>query len=84
VVSPPSPPSFGTASFVSSNGTLILSGSGGVTNGAYLVLASTNIALPLNQWTPIATNQFDSSGNFIFTNAVQMIAPQTFFLLQIP
>ena len=84
VVSPPSPPGFGSASLVSSNGSLILSGSGGVTNGAYQVLASTNIALPLNQWTPIATNQFDSSGNFIFTNAVPTNAPQRFFLLQEP
>jgi polygalacturonase len=83
-VSPPSPPSFGNASFVSSNGNLVLSGSGGVVNGAYNVLTSTNLALPLNQWTPIATNQFDSSGNFIFTNAVQTNVPQTFFLLQLP
>jgi len=84
VVSPPPPPSFGSASFVSSNGNLILSGSGGVTNGTYHVLTSTNIALPLNQWTTIATNQFNSSGNFIFTNSVPTNAPQRFFRLQLP
>ena len=84
VVSPPPPPSFSTASFVGSNGNLIVSGTGGVTNGAYTVLASTNIALPLNQWTPIATNQFNSSGNFVFTNPVQTNVPQTFFLLEVP
>jgi hypothetical protein len=84
VVSPPSPPSFGAASFVRSNGNLILSGAGGATNGTYNVLTSTNVALPLNQWTSIATNQFDSSGNFIFTNPVQTNVPQRFFLLQIP
>jgi hypothetical protein len=86
VVSPPSPPGFSKASFVSSNGNLILSGTGGVTNGAYNVLASTNIALPLNQWTSIATNQFTSNGNFIFTitNAVPTNVPQRFFLLQVP
>jgi len=83
-VSPPSPPSFGSASFNSSNGSLILSGASGATNGAYNVLTSTNIALPLNQWTPIATNQFNSSGNFIFTNAVQTNVSQRFFLLQLP
>ncbi len=86
VVSPPPPPApgFGTASFVSSSGGLVLSGAGGVKNGTYHVLASTNVALPLKQWTPIATNQFNSSGNFIFTNAVQTNVPQRFFLLQIP
>ena len=82
--SPPSPPSFGAASFDSSSGNLTLSGTGGVTNGTYHVLTSTNLALPLNQWNPIATNQFDSSGNFIFTNAVQTNVPQTFFLLEVP
>jgi hypothetical protein len=86
VVSPPPPlsPSFGTASFVRSSGGLVLSGTGGVSNGIYNVLASTNVALPLNRWTPVATNQFNSSGNFIFTNAVQTNSPQRFFLLQIP
>jgi polygalacturonase len=81
---PPSPPSFGTLDFDSSSGNLILSGSGGATNGAFYVLSSTNIALPLNQWTLIATNQFDGSGNFIFTNVVQTNIPQTFFVLEVP
>jgi len=84
VVSPPPPPSFSTSSFVSSNGSLIFSGTGGVINGAYYVLTATNIALPLNQWLPVATNHFDGSGNFIFTNAAQTNVPQTYFLLEIP
>ena len=61
-----------------------MSGSGGTTNGTYYVLVSTNIALPMNQWMPIATNLFDGSGNFIFTNAINPGNPQTFYLLQIP
>jgi hypothetical protein len=83
-VSPPSSPSFSSASFDSSSGNIILSGTGGVKNGAYDVLTSTNVALPLSQWTPVATNQFNSSGSFVFTNSVQTGDSQRFFLLQIP
>jgi hypothetical protein len=45
---------------------------------------TTNLGLPANAWTCIATNQFDATGNFIFTNAVNPDAPQTFYLLQLP
>jgi len=41
-------------------------------------------ALPLNQWTRIATNQFDLSGDFIFTNAVNAGLLQSYFRLQLP
>ncbi len=63
---------------------LVMSGSGGSVGGTYYVLGTTNIGLPLNMWTPIATNQFDSSGNFNFTNAAGTNAPQQFYRLQIP
>ncbi len=79
---PPSPPIFGSIS-ATANG-LVMSGSGGTTNGTFYVLVSTNIALPPNQWTPVATNPFDASGNFIFTNAINPGSPQRFYLLQIP
>ena len=42
-------------------GSIVLSGTNGLANGAYFVLSSTNLAQP---WTPIATNAFDGSGNF--------------------
>jgi hypothetical protein len=61
-----------------------MSGTGGVTNGTYYVLASTNVALPLNQWTPVVTNPFDASGNFTFTNTPAANAPQLFYRLQLP
>jgi polygalacturonase len=79
---PPAPPVFGSIS-ATPNG-LVMSGSGGTTNGTYYVLVSTNVALPPNQWTPTATNLFDGSGNFIFTNAINPNSPQTFYLLHIP
>ena len=79
---PPTPPVFGNIS-ATANG-LVMSGSGGTTNGTYYVLVSTNVALPPNQWMPVATNLFDGSGNFIFTNAMVPNSPQAFYLLQIP
>ena len=50
------------------NGDFILSGVGGTNSGTYYVLTSTNLAMPLAHWTPVATNQFGSQGQFIFTN----------------
>ena len=79
---PPSPPSFSSIS-ATPNG-LMMSGSGGTTNGIFYVLTSTNVALPLNQWTPVATNLFDGSGHFIFTNVPDPKAPQAYYLLEIP
>lgn len=63
---------------------LAMSGSGGPTNGTYYFLGATNIALPLNLWTRLATNQFDASGNFNFTNAISLNSPQKFYRLQLP
>lgn len=83
-VSPPPPPLFANVTFISSNNSIVLSGTGGVTNGAYNVLASTNLALPLNLWTVSATGFFDGSGNFVFSNTIPVNAPQWFFRLQIP
>ena len=63
---------------------LILGGSGGVTNGTYYVLTSTNLSAPMVNWTRLLTNRFDASGNFNFTNALNANAPQSFYLLQLP
>ena len=63
---------------------LIMSGSGGVPSTFYVVLSSTNVTLPVISWLPLSTNQFDSSGNFIFTNALSPAIPQRFYLLRVP
>jgi polygalacturonase len=78
----PTPPGF--AAISSSGGSVMLSGSGGSTNGPYYVLTSTNLALPRNQWTLSTVGQFDSNGNFVFTNAAGANTPQRFYLLQLP
>ena len=64
------------------NGGFILDGVGGTNSGTYLVLISSNIATPFALWTPVATNQFDSLGQFVFTNIVPTNAPQLFFRLR--
>jgi hypothetical protein len=45
---------------------------------------STNVVLSLNQWTPVATNVLNASGNFIITatNAVNLNVPLRFYILQ--
>jgi hypothetical protein len=55
-----------------------------MSNAIYYVLASSDAALPLDQWTRIATNQFDTAGNFSVTNAIDLSGPHTFFTLQLP
>jgi hypothetical protein len=47
-------------------------------------MASTNVTAPLNTWARIATNHFDSSGSFSFTNTLDTNSPQSFYLLQVP
>ena len=68
---------------ISGNG-FVFAGTGGVANGNYYLLASTNIATPVSNWTRRVTNQFDASGHFNFTNPVPPDALQNFYLLQLP
>jgi len=69
-------------SFSLSGPTLMMSGTNGTPNGAYVLLGSTNVALPLMQWTPLLTNSFDGSGNFsLSTNIINPALPQEFYLL---
>jgi autotransporter-associated beta strand protein len=62
--------------------TVVISGTNGAPGETYFVLTSTNLALALPDWTPLATNIFDGSGDFTFTNNVTV--PQQYFLLEAP
>jgi hypothetical protein len=66
------------------NGNIVFSGGGGTSGRQFYLLTSTNLALPLAQWTPVWTNYFDGGGNFACTNAINPGAAQTFYLLQLP
>ena len=67
---------------------LILSGNNLVINavgqgaGTYETLMSTNPLLPLNQWTPVATNILSATGGFELTNPIDPNLPQCFYVLQ--
>jgi fibronectin-binding autotransporter adhesin len=68
-------------SFTASGGTSTISGTGGLPNGSYYVLSSTNVALPLAQWTRLATNSFLADGSFSYTDAAATNATR-FYLVQ--
>lgn len=65
-------------------GDLALSGTGGVGNANYYLLGSTNLSMPVTNWTRLLTNQFDAGGNFNLTNPLNPGSPQKFYLLQLP
>jgi autotransporter-associated beta strand protein len=75
-------PTFTAVMAVGTN--LVVRGSGGLPNGMYYVLTSTNIALPLSAWNRSLTNFYDSNGNFAFTNAVLPGIPQKFIAIGLP
>jgi hypothetical protein len=75
-----------TISGISLSGTnLVINGSNGLSNRTYQVLASTNVALQVSQWLPVATNILNGNGNFTITatNLVNPNFPQRFFILQL-
>jgi hypothetical protein len=62
---------------------LVLSGGGGIPNQTYYVLTSTNLALPLADWTVMASNSFDTGGNFQFTDGITPGTPHMFYVLRL-
>jgi hypothetical protein len=62
---------------------LAVTGAGGIPGWSYAMLATTN--LTTGSWLPVATNQFDSAGNFMLTltNAAFANQPATFYKLQL-
>lgn len=67
-----------------SGGNVVLSGTNNSGQpGNYSVLTSTNINVPLSNWTVLTNSTFDSNGNFNSTNAVGTNRNQ-FYILQVP
>ncbi len=66
-----------------SNGNLIFSGTNGVVNGNYVVLVSADLAAPIADWIPLATNSFDTNGAFSVTNAILPGTPQQFYCIRL-
>jgi hypothetical protein len=73
-------PVFGSVSASGSN--LIFRGTNGTPGNGYLVLTTTNLILPLTNWTLLATNSFDSVGGFNFTNPMSSTNSNQFYILK--
>ena len=70
---------------ISCNGTnVVVVGAGGPPGGTYHLMACTNSAWPMSQWTPVAASQFDVSGGFHYTNALNATSPALFFRIALP
>ncbi len=65
------------------NGAFVFSGTNGTPGQTNFVLTTTNLTLPLNQWTLASTNVFPASGPFFITNPIDPNSPQMFYLLQV-
>jgi hypothetical protein len=78
----PGNPSIASVSLSGAN--LVLNGINGRSGGTIYVLITSNLALPLSQWTPIATNVLNAGGNFTITatNAVTNSVSQRFYILE--
>lgn len=66
------------------SGSVVLSGTGGLPFANYYLLTATDVTMPAGNWTRVATNQFDASGNFSLTTAGNAAAAQAFYRLEIP
>jgi autotransporter-associated beta strand protein len=75
-------PQFASVAWQGTN--LVFNGSGGAAWADYSVLASTNLTVPLANWSVVATGTFDGAGNFMFTNQAAPGMPRQFFNLRIP
>jgi cellulose 1,4-beta-cellobiosidase len=62
----------------------IVTGTNGTSGLNYLVLMSSNLALPSSNWTVMATNTFGPGGGFNFTNPMNSDGPQQFYQLKLP
>ncbi len=72
------------SSFVLSGNSLRLSVTGGPVGSPYRVFTSTNLVLPLTNWTPIWTDTFDLGGSGLFTNPASATNAQQFFNITVP
>jgi fibronectin-binding autotransporter adhesin len=81
VIAGSAPPSIGIVHEVGTN--LVFGGSGGTAGNSYIVLTSTNAATPVSSWTPVATNMFDSSGNFSVTNGIATGTVQHYYAIKL-
>jgi PKD repeat protein len=66
-----------------SSGSFIFSGAGGIPGVSYRILTSTNVALPLADWTLATSSAFVADGSYSFTNSAPT-NKASFFILVSP
>ena len=81
ISSPTPPPKF--AAMTRSGTNFIFAGTNGVPGWPYIVLTTTNLALPLAGWTSSVTNYFSGTGGFSFTNTPPAGPAGQFYLLML-
>lgn len=65
--------------------TLTITATNGADGGQFVLLESTNLLQPLNEWVPVLTNNFNANGDLnLSTNIIDPADPQEFYLLQMP
>jgi autotransporter-associated beta strand protein len=75
------PPHISTITLTGTN--LTVTGTNAQSGALYYTLTTTNLQLPLSQWTPVGTNIAPGANNFSFTitNAVNPKDPRQFYIL---
>ena len=63
---------------------LIFTATGGPAGGTNYLVAASDPLSPLEQWSRVRTNKFDTSGNVTFTNGLSPSEPALFHRLQLP
>lgn len=69
---------------VISGGNLTLGATGGTPGASYRILASTDVAAPLDTWTEVATGTFDANGNLSVTLPVNPNEPRKYYAVRTP
>jgi len=76
-------PQPGITSISLSGTSLIINGTNGLAGEQYNILTTTNLTLPLAQWTVLPTNTF-AAGTFSLTNSVDSSVPQSYYIIRVP
>jgi hypothetical protein len=66
------------------DGNFLFNATGGIPNAGYTLLTTTNVALPLAEWTTNSTGTFDGAGSVSASIPVDPAVPAAFFWLRTP
>jgi autotransporter-associated beta strand protein len=63
---------------------LVFSGTNGSSGGAFDIVSSTDVLLPLSSWVLETSGTFDGSGNFSVTIPISASVPRKFYSVRLP